>query len=84
VLSRYFRTPVAEIGYLRAILEGYDGVAVLYSPDARRGEIEWVIAEGQGAEAERIRTRLAEELDLQEIERPADWPTLGGPASPSG
>ena len=73
--SRYFRVPVDQIGYVRAILEGYDGVAWLRCPDARRGEIEWVIAAELTLEAEEIRRRLAEELDLQEIAPPADWPT---------
>jgi hypothetical protein len=71
--SRWFRLPVAEIGYVRAVLEGYDGVATVFSPDPRRGEIEWTIADGLEAEAEEIRRRLAAELDLQEIARPADW-----------
>jgi hypothetical protein len=66
---------VEEIGYVRAILEGYDGVAQLHCPDPRRGEIEWRVAEGQEQEADRIFRGLKREIDLQEIPRPAGWPT---------
>jgi hypothetical protein len=73
VSSRYFRVLVSEIGYVRAVVEAYDGVAQVYAPDARRGEIEWAIADGQEPAADVIIARLAKEIDLQEIARPADW-----------
>ena len=71
--SRFFRVPVEQIGYVRAILEGYDGVAQLVAPDPRRGEIEWRIADGQEAEADRVFQRLRREVDLQPIDPPGDW-----------
>ncbi len=72
--SRFFRVPLAEIAYVRAIVEGYDGVALLHAPDPNRGEIEWVIGAGLEAEAEALARRLGVEAGLIEIARPADWP----------
>jgi hypothetical protein len=74
VTSRFFRVPLGEITYVRAILEAYDGVALLFSPDPRRGEIEWQIGDGLTAEADALVTRLTRETGLVEIARPADWP----------
>jgi hypothetical protein len=73
VASRYFRVPLEEIGYVRAILEGYDGVAQLLAPDPNRGEIELWIAEGHEAEVDEITRRLYDEAGLIEISRPEDW-----------
>ena len=72
--SRYFRVALAEIGYVRAIVEGYDGLAVVRAPDAKRGEIEWLVGDGLEAEADALQRRLEEEAGLIEIARPADWP----------
>lgn len=72
--SRFYRVPLPEIAYVRAIVEGYDGVAVVVAPDARRGEIELRIGEGLEDEALAIAARLKGEAGLVEIERPSDWP----------
>jgi hypothetical protein len=74
VSSRYFRVPLEQIAYVRAIVEGYDGVALVHAPDARRGEVEWMVGEGLEDEADAVARRLAVEADLVEIARPADWP----------
>jgi hypothetical protein len=74
VASRFFRVPLGEIAYVRAILEAYDGLAVLRAPDPNRGEIEWLIGEGREAEAAELARRLANEASLIEIGRPSDWP----------
>jgi uncharacterized protein DUF4911 len=74
VASLFFRVPLEQIGYVRAIVEGYDGVALLHAPDARRGEVEWIVGEGLLAEAEALALRLADEAGLVAIPRPADWP----------
>jgi hypothetical protein len=73
VTSRFYRVPLAEIAYVRAIVEGYDGIALLRAPDANRGEIELVIGEGLDDEAETVARRLREEAGLIEIARPDDW-----------
>ena len=72
--SRFFRVPLGEIGYVRAIVEGYDGLAMVRAPDPKRGEIEWLIGDGMQAEAEALIVRLEREVGLIEIARPADWP----------
>jgi hypothetical protein len=74
VPSRFFRVPLEEIGYVRAIFEGYDGVAQLRAPDPDRGEIELVIGDGLEDEVDAIARRLHEEAGLIEIDRPEDWP----------
>jgi hypothetical protein len=74
VPSRFFRVPLEEIGYVRAIFEGYDGVAQLKAPDPNRGEIELWIAEGFEDEVDEIARRLYDEAGLIEIARPKDWP----------
>lgn len=72
--SRFYRVPLEQIAYVRAIVEGYDGVAIVVAPDARRGEIEWRIGEGLEAEALAVAERLTREAGLVEIARPRDWP----------
>ena len=71
--SRFFRVPLEEIAYVRAIFEGYDGVAWLRAADPNRGEIELVIGEGLEEEVDGIARRLNKEARLVEIPPPADW-----------
>ncbi len=71
--SRYFRVPLAEIGYVRMIVEGYDGVAAVRSLSAGRAEIEWLVGEGMEQEAETLARRLCTETGMREIPRPPDW-----------
>ena len=68
--SRFFRVALPEIGYVRAIVEGYDGLAVVRAPDPKRGEIEWLIGDGLEAEAETLVHRLESEAGLIEIAAP--------------
>lgn len=72
--SRWFRVPLGEIAYVRAIVEAYDGVALVRAPDPRRGEIEWMIGDGLEAEADALAERLAVDAGLIAIPRPVDWP----------
>ncbi|HXU73048.1 MAG TPA: DUF4911 domain-containing protein [Polyangia bacterium] len=72
--SRYFRIPLGEIGFVRAIVEGYDGLAIVRAPDPNRGEIEWLIGDGLEDEADALIARLTRQLGFVEIARPADWP----------
>ena len=70
--SRFFRVPLEEIAYVRAIFEGYDSMAQLTARDPNHGEIELVIDDGMEDEAEAITRRLRDESGLVEIARPAD------------
>lgn len=71
--SRFFRLPVSEIAYVRAIVDSYDGLAVVRSAGRNRGEMEWIIAEGREVEADGVAQRLAIEAGLFPIDRPEDW-----------
>ena len=74
--SRYYRVPVSEIGYVRMIVESYDGLAVVRSLAGGRGEIEWLLGEGMEEEAEELAERLRAEVGLCPIARPGDWTDL--------
>lgn len=76
--SRFFRVPLEQLAYVRAVVEGYDGVALVRALDPRRGEVEWMIGEGLDDEARAIAARLSDEAGLVEIARPADWDSLAG------
>jgi hypothetical protein len=73
VTSRFFRVPLEEIAYVRAIVEGYDGLALVRVMDPDRGEIELVVGDGLEDEAAALITRLCTEAGLVEIARPPDW-----------
>ena len=75
--SRYFRVPLDQIGYVRMIVEGYDGLAAVRSLSGDRAEIEWLIGEGLEDEADRLAEHLRAETGLCAIDRPADWTNLG-------
>jgi Domain of unknown function (DUF4911) len=79
--SRFYRVPLEQIAYVRAVVEGYDGVAVLHAPDPRRGEVELIIGEGLDDEARAIAARLTREAGWVEIERPRDWKSLAARGS---
>jgi hypothetical protein len=61
---RRYRVPRAAIAYVRMIVEGYDGLAVVAS---RPGEdvVEWWIAPGREAEADTLAQALAAEVGLR-------------------
>lgn len=74
--SRYFRVPLAEIGYVRMIVEAYDGVAAVRSLAHGRGEIEWLVGEGMDEEADVLSARLQRETGMVPIDQPPDWVPL--------
>ena len=80
--SRYYRVPLSEIGYVRMIVEGYDGLAVVRSLGGGRGEIEWLLGEGMEEEADALAERLRLEVGLCPIARPADWVDLTAKIGP--
>ncbi len=71
--SRFFRIPLEHIGYVRAIVEGYEGLAQVYARERDRGEIELFIPPGRAAEAAALVERLARATGWVEIARPPDW-----------
>ncbi len=74
--SRFYRVPLSELAYVRAVVEGYDGVAAIHANDPRRGEIEWLIGDGLEDEAQALAARLERESFLIEIEQPPDWKSI--------
>jgi hypothetical protein len=80
--SRYYRIPLSEIGYVRMIVEGYDGLAAVRSLGGGRGEIEWLLGEGMEEEADALAERLRIEVGLCPIARPSDWVDLAAEIGP--
>ncbi|HEY3358517.1 MAG TPA: DUF4911 domain-containing protein [Polyangia bacterium] len=75
-VSLFFRVPLSHIGYVRAVVEAYDGLAMVRSADANRGEIEWLVPEPLVADARALAAALGVETGMTEIPRPADWAAL--------
>jgi len=67
VETRRFRVPLGEIAYVRMIVEAYEGLAVVVSPDAGVGIIEWWVAPGREAEADALARALADETGLRPV-----------------
>ncbi len=58
-VRRRFRVPREQVGFVRMIVEGYDGLAVVVTPDPAVGIIEWWIAPGREDEAAALACALA-------------------------
>jgi hypothetical protein len=63
---RKYRLRVEDIAYVRAVLEGYDGVAVLEG-EPNYGEIAWTVGDGLEDEADEIAAKLAIEVGMQPV-----------------
>jgi hypothetical protein len=70
--KRYFRLPSRQIGYLRFILESYDGLAFVTTLDPKSGLVEIVYPLSRRQDADGLIEALVEELGLAE---------QGGPGS---
>ncbi len=68
--TRWLRVPLAEMAYVAAIYEAYDGLATLTAPSASRGELVLWVATGQEALADEVERRLAIEAGVQRIAAP--------------
>ena len=77
-ISRFFRVPLEEIAFVRAILEAEEGLAQLIAPDARRGEIELVIPSDRAVEAGERLAGLGRATGWIEIARPPSWSEPSG------
>ena len=64
--TRRFRVPVEQIGYVRMIVEAYEGLAVM-SSDAGSTIVEWWVAPGREAEADALAAALAKETGMVEL-----------------
>lgn len=72
-VSLCFQVPSAEIGYLRFILEGYDGLAQIRTLDVQQGLIELMCSASQRTTLDSLLAALAEELPLREQPFPKDY-----------
>ena len=66
-LGKRFRVDRREIAYLKFILEGYDGLAVLTTLDARAGLIALYISSGCESEADEIMKDLSKQIMIEPI-----------------
>jgi hypothetical protein len=66
ITRRRFRVPLEAIGYVRMIVEGYDGLASI-SSEAGRGIVSWDVAPGREAEADLLERALTKEVGLQRL-----------------
>lgn len=71
-LQRFFRLPLDQLGYLRFILESYEGLAVMSSMPGR-GEVLWTIPASRADEAANLAAALAREFPLIPLPPPPDW-----------
>lgn len=65
-LRRRFRLDREQIGYVKFVLEAYEGLAQMTSL-AGRSEIEWIIPRGLEQPAEELALALREEVGMVEI-----------------
>ena len=72
-VQRIYRMPRAQIGYLRFILESYDGLAGLRTIDSREALVEVTYPPSRFEDAEALLAALAGEFPMEEVpEAPAD------------
>ena len=66
-VRRRFRVPREQVGFVRMIVEAYDGLAVVVTPDPTVGIIEWWIAPGREDEAATLAEALRRKVGLVEV-----------------
>ncbi len=72
MIRRYYRIPQREIGYLRFILESYDGLAFARTLDPRMALVEIAYPDSRERDAHELLIALAEEIPLTETEPPSE------------
>ncbi len=66
-VRRRFRVAREHVGFVRMIVEAYDGLAVVVTPDPTVGVIEWWIAPGREDEARDLAGALEKKVGLTEL-----------------
>ena len=69
--KRYYRLPRREIGYLRFILESYDGLAFMRTIDAGNGLVEIAWPPARTVDVEPLLAALEGEAGMVEVPAPA-------------
>ena len=70
--KRYYRLPRAEIGYLRFILESYDGLAFARTLDNRQALVEIACPASRIKDVVALLGQLVSEANLREVPPPDD------------
>ena len=68
--KRHFLLPRGEIGYLRFILESYDGLAFVRTLDPRQALVEIAFPPSRRKDAEALLVALADECAMQRVPPP--------------
>ena len=74
--KRYYQLPRDAIGYLRFILESYDGLAFARTLDSRSGLVEIACSPSRQEDVDDLLAALAEEVGLRQVATPAQIPPL--------
>jgi hypothetical protein len=69
-VKRHFLMPRAEIGYLRFVLESYDGLAFVRTLDRHAALVEIAYPPSRRADAEELLAALAEECSMCAVPAP--------------
>ena len=69
-LTKTYRIDRREIAYLRFILEGYDGLAVLTTLDGRAGLVALRVPPGRESTVDGIMADLGREIMIEAVETP--------------
>lgn len=75
-IKHYARLPKSEIGFLRFLLEGYDGLAFARTLDAETGLVEIACASDRFGELAVLLDALCDEIGLARVDPPAHVPPL--------
>lgn len=76
--KRYFRVERKRIGYLRFIVESYDGLAMVSTIDASEGIVSLATPECLAAEVDQLIQALKGEMTMSEIAPPAGVGSAAG------
>lgn len=74
--KRYCQLPRGEIGYLRFILESYDGLAFARTLDSSAGLVEIACSPARKGDLDDLLGALAEEIGLRQVAPPEEIPPL--------
>ncbi len=69
-ISLFFRVERSQIGYLKFIIEAYEGVAVVSTLDAVRGLVKLSVAPGCLGIVEEIMADLAGSIFMERVDGP--------------
>lgn len=69
-VKQYYRVDSREISFLRFILEGYDGLAVLTTLDARSGNVVLAVAPGCERDVAAVISGLQSEMLIEPAAAP--------------